>query len=499
MPTKPHLFSFLMYLWLMAVWGCQTSTSEETTDKLPMNVLFIAVDDLRPELNCYGNEYIHSPNIDRLAQQGVLFEQAYCQQAVCSPSRTSLMTGLRPDSSHVYDLSTHFRDVVPGSITTIPQHFKQQGYHSEFWGKIFHAFLLDSASWSIEGDNQDRRIEPQWPQENWRAYVTEESNALADQNDGGGPPYERAAVPDNAYPDGVIAEKTIQTLNTLSQQDQPFFLGVGFYKPHLPFNAPSKYWDLYDADEITLPRQITPPDEAPSVALTEWGELRAYSLIPAQGEVSDSMARNLIHGYRACVSYTDAQIGKVLDELDRLNLRDNTIVVLWGDHGWKLGEYGDWCKHTNFELDTQSPLIVSVPGMATAGQKTKALVELVDIYPSLCELAGLPLPDHLQGSSFVPVLNNPDQAWKKAALSQYPRQGGAVMGYSMRTAHYRYTRWQDSAGAVVGQELYDHTEDPVAHQNLVQQAEFADTVRKLDALLTQQWKQSLVPNKPPMP
>ncbi len=404
------------------------------------------------------------------------------------------MTGLRPDSSHVYDLQTYFRDVVPASVTTIPEYFIQQGYHAEFWGKIYHAAILDSASWSIEGGNQDRRIEPQWPMENWRAYVTDESNALADQNDGGGPPYERAVVPDTAYPDGIVAQRAIETLGELSQQDQPFFLGVGFYKPHLPFNAPQKYWDLYDPAEIELPNQDTPPEGAPTVALTDWDELRAYALIPPEENVSDTLARNMIHGYRACVSYTDAQIGKVLDELDRLGLSENTIIVLWGDHGWKLGDYGDWCKHTNFELDTHSPLIVSAPGMESTGQQTDALVEFVDIYPSLCELAGLPLPSHLQGKSFVPLLENPSQEWKQVALSQFPRQQGEIMGYSMRTDRYRYTRWQDTTGATIAQELYDHQDDPTAYQNLAISTEFADTVQQLDALLTKEWTRSLKTN-----
>ncbi len=497
LPTNHNMLKHLLFhcLILYIFSGCQSPTTETTTEtEAPLNVLFIAVDDLRPELGCYGKDYIRSPNIDRLASRGLVFNRAYCQQAVCSPSRTSLMTGLRPDSSHVYDLQTYFRDIVPASVTTIPEHFIQQGYHAEFWGKIFHAAILDSASWSVEGDNQDRRIEPQWPMENWRAYVTDESNTMADQNDGGGPPYERAVVPDTAYPDGIVAQRAIETLNELSQQDQPFFLGVGFYKHHLPFNAPQKYWDLYDPSAIELPDQSTPPGDAPNMALTNWGELRAYSLIPPEENVSDTIARNMIHGYRACVSYTDAQIGMVLDELDQLGLRDNTIIVLWGDHGWKLGEYGDWCKHTNFELDTRSPLIVSAPGMEVLGQQTDALVEFVDIYPSLCELAGLPLPNHLQGKSFVPLMSNPNQEWKQVALSQFPRQQGEVMGYSMRTDRYRYTRWQDTTGAMIAQELYDHQNDPVAYQNLATSVEYADTVQQLDDLLTKEWARSLTTN-----
>ena len=478
-------------LYLLTIGGCQSPGQPSADTAAPMNVLFIAVDDLRPELGCYGQNYIHSPNIDQLAKQSVVFDRAYCQQAVCSPSRTSLMTGLRPDATGIYDLETHFRTVVP-EVVTLSEHFMQHGYHAEFWGKIYHAALLDSASWSVGGGNQDRRIEPQWPQENWRAYALDTSNAIADQYENrGGLPYEIADVPDTAYPDGVVAERAMSTLRELSQRDQPFFLGVGFYKPHLPFNAPRKYWDLYDSADIELPRAI-PPTDAPPVALTVWEELRAYASIPAEGKLDEAMTRRLVHGYRACVSYTDAQVGKVLDELDRLGLRENTIIVLWGDHGWKVGDYGDWCKHTNFELDARAPLMVSVPGMARAGQHTEALVEFVDIYPSLSELAGLPVPSHVQGTSFVPVLNDPERAGKSVALSQFPRQDETIMGYSLRTDRYRFTRWVERAsGEVVARELYDHQDTPISNENLAQQPDYQPEVQQLDSLLDAVWKASL--------
>ncbi len=483
----------LSSLLLPLIFGCQPRPEPVSTEEeKPPNVLFIAVDDLRPELGCYGKDYVLSPNIDRLAQAGFIFDRAYCQQAVCSPSRTSLMTGLRPDATEIYDLQTSFRTRVP-AVVTLSQHFKQNGYHAEFWGKIYHASLLDSASWSVGGADQDRRIEPQWPQENWRAYALESSNAIADQYENrGGLPYERAAVPDTAYPDGIIAARTIETLQALSKQNQPFFLGVGFYKPHLPFNAPQKYWDLYDSTDITLSAFPAPPQGAPDVALTDWEELRAYASVPKEGNVGETLARKLLHGYRACVSFTDAQVGKVLDELDRLDLRRNTIIVLWGDHGWKLGDYGDWCKHTNFEIDARAPLIVSAPNMVAAGQRTDALVEFVDIYPSLCELAGLPLPDHLQGSSFVPLLENPTQGWKEVALSQFPRQQEKVMGYSMRTNRYRYTRWQQrDTRQMVGQELYDHQDKVLVTENLADQPDYAPIVQELDSLLDVRWAASL--------
>ena len=412
----------------------------------PPNVLFIAVDDLRPELGCYGNAAIHSPNIDRLCSEGMAFDRAYCQQAVCSPSRTSLLTGLRPDATRVHDLQTHFRDTVE-DVVTLPQQFKEHGYQAEWWGKIYHAALLDPPSWTRQGERYE-------PVDNWRAYQLPSSNELAAQNDGGGPPFESADVPDDAYPDGKVADSAIEALRRL--RDEPFFLAVGFYKPHLPFTAPKKYWDLYDPGSISLPEMSEPPTGSPRVAQTAWGELRAYSQIPPAGRLDEVMTRRLIHGYRACVSYTDAQIGRLLDELDRLDLRENTIVVLWGDHGWKLGDYGEWCKHTNFEIDTRVPLIVSAPGMKAKGRRTSALVEYVDVYPSLCELAGLPLPVHLQGESFAPLLDDPSLALKQAAYSQFPRPHG-VMGYSVRTANHRFTAWLDAEHRVIAQELYDHS------------------------------------------
>lgn len=440
-----------------------------------MNVLFIAVDDLRPELGSYGNGLVVSPNIDQLAADGLLFERAYCQQAVCSPSRTSLLTGLRPDSTHVYDLNTHFRSTVP-NVVTLPQHFKNNGYYTTWWGKIFHAALLDPVSWTEQG----KRLEPE---DNWRAYVRQDSKEKAAQNNGGGPAFEIADVPDNAYPDGQITDNAIKALNRI--KDKPFFLAVGFYKPHLPFNAPKKYWDLYDPADFKLPEHRYPPENAPALASTNWGELRAYYGIPAEENLTEEQALQLIHGYHACVSYADAQVGRLLQELKALGLDKNTIVVLWGDHGWKLADYGQWCKHTNFEIDTRAPLIVKVPGMKTKGQKTKALVEFVDIYPSLCELAGLPQPEHLQGTSFVPLLSEPDLSWKKFAISQYPREKEKIMGYSIRTDRYRYTKWQDTSNPnnVIATELYDLHKYPRGNVNVVNQSEYRETIQQLDTLL----------------
>ena len=335
------------------------------------NVLFIAVDDLKPELNCYGASQIISPNLDRLASSGMMFSLAYCQQAVCSPSRTSLLTGLRPDSTQVYNLTTHFRENVP-DVVTLPQQFARNGYVTMGMGKVFHGGLDDKPSWNASA-----------PKVTGKSYVSEE--VLADQakrrqeghkkglrgtalyNYSAGPPVESGDVPDNAYRDGGLADAAVTALKTLAEQDRPFFLAVGFYKPHLPFNAPKRYWDMYDREKIALASNPEAPVGVPAIAMHTFGELRAYQGIPKKGPVSEAQARELVHGYYACVSFVDAQIGKVLDELQRLELSDDTVVIVWGDHGWHLGDHGLWCKHTNFESAARVTMIVRVPGARSAG------------------------------------------------------------------------------------------------------------------------------------
>jgi len=445
------------------------------------NVLFIAVDDLRNELGCYGVQGIHSPNIDKLAAQGTAFDRAYCQQAVCSPSRTSLLTGCRPDSTKVYDLVTHFRKALP-DVVTLPQHFKNCGYFTRSVGKIYHPGFDDQPSWSAAAA-QFRRATYALPEN--QALVARKNaamkgkkvaNAVARSNATKGPAYECADVPDSTYADGAIAEAALEMLR--EAKDQPFFLAVGFLKPHLPFVAPKKYWDLYRRDEIPMAPNPYAPKDAPKFTLADWGELRAYEGMPKAGALADEQARTLKHGYYACVSYMDAQVGRVLAELDRLGLREQTVIVLWGDHGWKLGEHGAWCKHSNVENDTHAPLICSAPGQKAAGRHSWALVEFVDIYPSLCELAGLPLPSHLEGASFAPLLDDPERSWKKAAFSQYPR-GGGVMGYSMRTDRYRLTRWLNRDGAEAAHELYDHQNDPQENVNIADRPENKALVAEL--------------------
>ncbi len=443
------------------------------------NILFIAVDDLRPELGCYGRNYIKSPNIDRIAKQGITFTRAYCQQAVCSPSRTSLLTGARPDTTKVWDLVTHFRDAMPNQIT-LPQHFKQNGYFVQGLGKIFHPGYNDERSWSTPWQT------PKAPMYALAKpiYVKDEDKPKAKD----GPAFESAPVEDGFYLDGQVAERAVGTLRELAKKPEPFFFAVGFARPHLPFVSPKKYWDLYDSARIELAPNPYHPKDAPEYALAGSGELRNYTNMPAKGPITDPMARQLKHGYYAAVSYMDAQVGKVLDELDRLGLRKNTIIILWGDHGWKLGEHGEWCKHSNVENDANAPLLLSVPGMKTAGQQSKALVEFVDIYPTLAELAGLPLPAHLEGISFKPVLEAPARAWKSAAFSQYPRR--RLMGYSMRTDRYRFTVWveRNDHSKVDATELYDHQTDPQENVNIANLPANAELVRRLMAQWQRGWK-----------
>jgi arylsulfatase A-like enzyme len=444
-----------------------------------MNVLFIAVDDLRPDLGCYGNGLVHSPNIDGLAASGTLFERAYCQQAISMASRASLLSGYRPDVGEIYRQQALYKH-VPDALS-LNRHFLANGYETMSIGKIYHFASDDRIGWS-QGAHD--------PKGDWvgRGYLTDEGKAIARaydekypraQRQGLGPAFEAAEAPDNAYMDGLIADLAVESLERL--KDKSFFLATGFRKPHLPFNAPKKYWDLYDPADLELAENPFAPKGAPREALDNWGELRGYHGMPMKGDMPDDLARQLIHGYYACVSYVDAQIGRVLDALDRLGLRENTVVVLWGDHGWKLGEHGMWCKHTNFELDTHAPLMFRAPGIP-GGRRTAALTEFVDIYPTLCDLCDIDKPAHLQGTSAVPLLHDPDRPWKRAAFSQYPR--GRIMGYSMRTDTHRYTEWKEiRTGEVTGRELYDHRTDPAENVNVVEATEQADLVGELAAML----------------
>ncbi len=441
------------------------------------NVLLICVDDLKPLLGCYGNEVVKSPNIDRLAARGVRFERAYCNQAVCAPSRNALLTGMRPQSLGIYDLSTNFRRAAPNAIT-LPQYFKSHGYRTEGLGKIFHVGHgnhEDPESWSVPHWNAKvigYALSENRPQ---RSLTREE--ALFDNVPGQqaqrlprGAAYESADVPDSAYPDGRLGDEAIRRLQQAARSPEtPFFLAVGFVKPHLPFCAPKKYWDLYDPAKFTLPELKVPPEGAPPFAPTNWGELRQYSDMPETGGLTEEAERRLIHGYHAAVSYMDAQLGRVIDALEATGLDKNTIIVLWGDHGWHLGDHGMWCKHSNYEQASRIPLIVVAPGVTTGGPASAALVESVDIYPTLCELAGLPVPENLDGTSLAPVLKNPASDTKESIFHVFPR--GNRIGRAVRTARYRLVEWKRPGArpdrAVL--ELYDYESDPDETKNLAEE------------------------------
>ncbi len=485
------------------------------------NVLFLAVDDLRPDLGCYGHPLVQTPHIDGLAAAGLTFTRSYCQQAAGNPSRTTLMTGRRPDTTRVFDRETHFRRHLP-DVVTLPQHCKEHGYTTTAFGKIFQKTALDDLpSWSIapwtangkpwhSAENQ-AAAERRWQQLQQNDWVASDedgpdsampgvggaapagSNADGSQN-ADGPSWDSPDVADNALPDGQAAEAAAAALGEL--REERFFLAVGFLTPHLPFIAPKRYFDLYDPKAVPLAKNPEPPFDVPDYALAAATELRRYRDIPRQGPIGEAKARELVRAYYAGISYIDAQIGLLLDALDQLNLRENTAVVLWGDHGYHLGDHGLWSEMTNFEAATRAPLIVSYPGQRGAGRKSRALTESVDLYPSLCEICELPAPQGLEGSSFAPLFEDPDRLWKRAVFSQSPREipgVGSGMGYSMRTARYRYTEWTAEENPFRASELYDYQNDPLEQRNIANRPENISLVNGLAGMLHEGWRASLPP------
>lgn len=446
------------------------ATAQPISESRP-NVLLIMIDDLRPELNCYGASHIKSPNIDRLAASGTMFSRAYCQYPVCSPSRASMLSGTRPTSTNVYDLYSDFRAALP-DIQSLPELFKNNGYYTDRFGKIFH--IDDARSWSPTypkqqfGPSEPERRSPYASKElneaGWKKFEEAKAKGLtgvALERSQRGPAYEITDVEDELLPDGQIATEGIRALQKVAKSDQPFFIAIGFHKPHLPFVAPRKYWDMYNRDSIRVADNVFPPDNAP-YALGNGAEFYTYTDVPSARPIPDEYARIARHGYYACVSFVDAQVGRVLDELERLGLDGNTIVVLVGDHGFKLGEHGSWGKSSNFELDTRVPLIVRTPGRQSA-RVASGLVEMLDIYPTLAELGKIALPDHVEGKSFAYLLDNSGLPGKEAVFTQCTR--GDRMGYSMRTDSYRFTKWI-KPGSPDAWELYDAVKDPEENDNL---------------------------------
>ena len=433
------------------------------------NVLFIAVDDLKPIGGCYGQPEIKTPNIDRLAQKGFIFMNNHCQQAVCAPTRASLLTGKRPDYTKIWDLKTFIRDKNP-DIITMPQYFKTLGYQTAAVGKVFDARSVDSHHDSLS-----------WT----RPYVSMKGSNVT----GGGYIHETnrvstecADVPDSVTLDGRVVAESARLLDELSVDDQPFFLAVGFHKPHLPFVAPKKYWDLYDRDSIPLASFRDKPEGAPTYALQPGWEVRSqYDDVPKDFKVPipEEKQKELIHGYYACVSFIDQQIGLLIDHLDKKGLRDNTVIVLWGDHGWHLGDHDMWCKHTNYEQATRSPLIISfkekMKGVSTAP------TEFVDVFPTLCDLASVKIPNNIDGLSLVPLMKGKVDEVKPVAVSQFTRWPDR-MGYAFRDARYRYIVWMKenyrsnqpfSKELIDAEELYDYETDPLETKNYANDPEYS--------------------------
>lgn len=459
--------------------ACSFLDNSSTPVELPEkpNILFIAVDDLRPELNAYGAPHIHSPAIDQLASESLVFTRAFCNVPVCGASRASLLSGVRPGMHRFVGYDTYLDHDYPG-VVSLPQHFRNNGYTTISNGKIYH-----------HADDDEQAWQEIWRPKNeisWRDYQTEENIKLDTAQGQRGFPYENARVPDTAYFDGKIARKSIEDLKKLKASGSPFFLAVGFLKPHLPFNAPTPYWDLYDPSTISLPENYRQPPGTPPEAFHNFGELRAYADIPKEGPVSDEMARTLIRGYYACVSYTDAQIGKLLAALKDLELDKNTIVVLWGDHGWNLGDHQLWCKHCNFASSLHVPLMVKVPGQE--GKRTEAITEYIDIYPSLSELAGLSLPSHLDGESFVPLING-EPAEEDFAIAKYHDGVTVVKGDLF------YTEYIDQDGIAQARMLFDHATDPLELVNLAEKEAYQDTVRTLSEALRANWGDDFFENR----
>jgi len=508
------VFSGIIILAFLLQIGC---SSQKQDEKKP-NILFIAVDDLRPELGCYGVDYAISPNIDKLAENGILFNNAYCQSAVCNPSRASLMTGLRPNSNKVWDLWTDLRKTVP-DVVTLPQYFKNNGYNTVATGKIYHNTMPDSLSWSekklhIKGypfdpdatyvgekalDNLEKRKQEITDAGNKERYIDRIGEWYLKAYS-----TECEDVPDNAYYDGAQTDMAIEKLEELSKKDQPFFFAVGYYRPHLPFNAPKKYWDMYDLDKIPKAENGFIPEGAPPMAINNLRELRGYvdykeQPHPLDAELTEKQARHLKHGYMASVSYVDAQIGRLMEKLEELGILDNTIIVLWGDHGWKLGEHGSWCKMTNYSIDTRVPMIFSTPDLRENPVTSDQLVEFVDIYPTLCELAGLEIPGNLEGISAVPLMTEPDKPWKNAVFSQFLRSriwlghdGIAYHGYAIRSHDYLYVEWKkEETGELAATELYDLKNDPMENTNVVSDEEYVEVVKEMSGRLENGWKAAL--------
>lgn len=472
MPTTRALHLLLGF---SALFSVPQLGAEDSEKSIPPNILFIAIDDFRPELPIYGASHIQSPNLDQLCRSSSVFMRAYCNIPVCGASRASLMTGARPTRKRFFDARTR-KDLDFPKATSLPKLFKDEGYTTISNGKIYHHKDDDKLAWSElwQSKLRNHALPENRPQPSPNGKPTR------------GMPYETLSLPDNAYQDGEIAEKGIADLKKLKESGNPFFLALGFKKPHLPFTPPKKYWDLYDPAKIELPENYQRPKSTPRKAYHSFGELRNYRTVPKKGHLSKEMAKKLIHGYYASVSYIDEQVGRVLQTLEEEGLAENTIIVIWGDHGWNLGDHQLWCKHCTFETSTRSPLIIKTPGQ-TVGRKVEAITEFIDVYPTLCELAGIAIPASVDGESLLPLMNG-EARDKNYAVTKFKDAICLIEGDLF------YTEWIDDDGNAYERMLFDHSTDPLELQNLAEEDSQAETITRLAAELRKQWGQNFLDN-----
>ncbi|MBL8027826.1 MAG: sulfatase [Fibrobacteres bacterium] len=430
------------------------------------NVLFIMIDDLRPQLGCYGFSQMKTPNIDALAKKGAIFTNNFCQAPICGASRASLLTGIRPTKFRYIDYDTEADKEAPG-VTDLPRHFKENGYRTVSIGKIFHFQFDRASSWDVN-------IRPN----NFENQYVDEDNNKQKTATGKSVPYEAGTAPDSQYFDWKVSENAIAQLKR--SKSKPFFMAVGFSKPHLPYNCPKRFWDKYSDSDLKPATNHFLPINAPKQAYHFSEELREQYVNIPKGEspLGDSLEKKLMHGYYACVSFADEMVGRVLAELDKQNLRENTIIVLWGDHGYQLGEHDMWCKHTLLTTSLRTPLIMSSQKIKP-GTKIDKITEVLDIYPTLCELSGINTPAHLDGISMTSLIKEPNIAWKKGAISRYYR------GASIRTDKYLYAEWRRKIDDVfTARMLCDLSKDPDENRNVAEDPAYSETVKNLSDLLS---------------
>ncbi|WP_321374844.1 sulfatase [uncultured Draconibacterium sp.] len=468
-------------------------TSTVNAQKKPMNVLFIISDDLNCDFSTYGHYMVKTPNIDKLAGDGLVFNNAFTNFPLCAPSRASFMTGLYPDQTGLKDLNTLVRERVP-DVVTMSQNFMNNGYTAARVGKLYHYGNPseigtpghdDPPSWNITVNPRGRDKD----EEDKIFSITPGSNKML----GASLSWLAADGEDEEQTDGIVATESIKLLKQFAKQDNPFFLGVGFYKPHTPYVAPKKYFEMYPKDDIQVPE--VPEGYFETIPKPAKDLMRRWK---AQNDLPDSTARSAIQGYYATISFMDAQVGRVLDALDQLGLRENTIILFTSDHGYHLGEHGYYQKMTLFENSDRMPLVISYPGQSTKGQVTNSIVEMIDFYPTLSELAGLTIPEHVMGKSMVPILKDASTIIRENALSEVnneymSRYTTPTYGYTLRTCKYRYTRWEEGGPDLI--EFYDRQADPAEMHNLAKDSRFADLIKELDIKLTERVKAAAVTPK----